>query len=131
VLWAFLRGLLAATSLIPIPPVSPYQAGTKMAPAIRNHAPERTPKMRATKNGLTKKERKNRRKKILRLYREDQQAIIWNKVMDEVGICDLAALEEECCSPDFPIPFIDQEFQYSDEDYPNKTETLHNIFECD
>lgn len=81
--------------------------------------------------GLTKKERKIRRKKLLRMYREDQQAIMWNKVADEVGFCDRAVLDAECCSYDFPDPLIDPEFEDFDEDYPNKIEILHNIHECD
>ena len=80
---------------------------------------------------LTKKERKIRRKKLLRVYREDQQAIIWNKVMDEVGFCDLPALDAECCSFDFPETAIHPEFEDFDEDYANKIETLHSIHGCD
>ena len=81
--------------------------------------------------GLTKKERKIRRKKLLRAHREDQQAIAWNKVMDEVWFCDLSVLETECCTVDVPETLIEPEFEDTDEDYPNKVETLRNIFECD
>lgn len=87
--------------------------------------------MRATNTGLSKKERKIRRKKFMRVYREDQQAIIWNKVMDEVGFCNLPATDEKCCSFDFSDQSAHPEFEDLDEDYPNKIETLHNIYECD
>ena len=87
--------------------------------------------MLATNTDYTKRERKIRRKKLLRAYREDQLAIIWNKVMDEAGVCDLQALDAECCKFDFPEPSIDPEFEDCDEDYPNKIETLHNIYGCD
>jgi hypothetical protein len=87
--------------------------------------------MHATNAGLTKKERKIRRKKLLRAYREDQQAIIWNKVWDEVEFCDLPELDEEDCFFARPDPPIEPEFEDFDEDYPNKIEILHNIHECD
>lgn len=79
----------------------------------------------------SKKETKIRRKKLLRMYKEDQQAIMWNKVADEVGFCDRAELDAECCSYDFPDSLIDPEFEDFDEDYPNKVEIHHNIYECD
>ena len=87
--------------------------------------------MLTTNTRLIKKERKIRRKKLLRMYREDQQAQIWNKVMDEVGFCDLTALDAECGSCDFLDRLIDPELEDLDEDFPNKKETFHNIFECD
>jgi hypothetical protein len=87
--------------------------------------------MRAANNGLSKKERKIRRKKLLRMYREDQQAIMWNKVADEVGFCDLLVLDTKSCSFEDPDSPMDSEFEDMDEDYPNKIEILHNIHECD
>jgi hypothetical protein len=51
--------------------------------------------------------------------------------MDEVGSCDLTALGAECDSFDFLDPLTDPEFEDPDEDYQNKAETLHNLFECD
>jgi hypothetical protein len=87
--------------------------------------------MLETNTDYNKKEAKIRRKKLLRLFREDQQARIWNAVMDEVGSCDLTALGAECDSFDFLDPLTDPEFEDPDEDYQNKAETLHNLFECD
>jgi len=102
-----------------------------MGPGHSEPHHERTSKMLTTNTRLTKKERKIRRKKLLRMYREDQLAIIWNKVMDEAGFCDLPPVDAERCSDHFPEPSIDAEFEDFDEDYPNKIETLHNLFPCD
>jgi len=71
--------------------------------------------MLATNSAHTKKEEKIRRKKLLRAYREDQQAIIWNKVMDEAGLCDVTALKADWESFDFPASLIDPEFENFDE----------------
>jgi len=87
--------------------------------------------MLPTNAAYTTKDEKVRRKKVLRAFREDRDAKIWNKVVDEVGPCELTALNDECESFDFLVPFTDPELEYSDEEYPNKAETWHNIFPCD
>jgi len=87
--------------------------------------------MDAKNTASTRNERKIRKKKLLRAYREDQKGIIWNQVVDEAGFCDLKVLDAECDSHDFPNPQSDPELQGCDEDYPNKAETLHNMFPCD
>jgi hypothetical protein len=87
--------------------------------------------MAATNTNHTKNAERIRRKKLLRAFREDQQTIIWIKVLDEVGPCDIADSDRDCYSFDFLDPATDSEFEDPDEDYPNKAETLRNIFECD
>ena len=77
---------------------------------------------------LSKKERKIRRKKLLRVYREDQKAIMWNKVVDEVGGFSADELDWDCYTFDFLDSEPDPDFEDPDEDYPNKLETLHNLF---
>jgi hypothetical protein len=78
-----------------------------------------------------KREGKMRRKALLRTFREDEEARMWNKIMDEVGPCGITEQDRECDSLDFLDPVTDPELLDIDEDYPNKVETLHNIFECD
>lgn len=51
--------------------------------------------------------------------------------MDEVGFCDPTAPNVECCWCDSPDPLIDPELEDFDEDYPNKVETLRNMFPID
>ena len=48
-----------------------------------------------------KKEEKIRRKKLLRLFREEQMTKVWNEICDEVGFCseeDSAYYWDECDS---------------------------------
>lgn len=82
-------------------------------------------------NTYFKREEKARRKKFLRAFRENQQARMWNKVMDEAGSYDITGPEADGRSFDFEDPVTNSEFEDFDEGYPNKLETLHNIFECD
>lgn len=85
----------------------------------------------AADNHYSKRERKIRRKELLRAFRESQDAKMWNKAMDDVGTCDMTGGKVECYSFDFLNQVTDPEFEDPDEDYPNKAETLHNIFPCD
>jgi len=82
-------------------------------------------------SGFDKKERKLRRKKLLRAYREDQQARIWNKVMDEVGFCDLAASEGDSESFEMFDRTTDPELGDAKYDHLSWTKILKDLFECD
>ena len=72
-----------------------------------------------------------RRKRLIRPFREDEQARIWNKIVDEVGGYNLDDPEWECYTFDFLDHEPDPDFTDPDEPYPNKTETMHNLFDCD
>lgn len=78
-------------------------------------------------NTYFKREGKTRRKQLLRAFREDQQARIWNQVMDEAGSCDISGPDADSRSFDFEDPVTQSEFEDFDENYPNKLETLHNV----
>ena len=86
--------------------------------------------MSTTERKRIRKEEKKRRKKLLRAFREDEQAKHWNAVADEVGLCNLDNLRGDYYTFDFLDRVPDSEFMDPDEDYPNKVETMHNIFEC-
>jgi hypothetical protein len=87
--------------------------------------------MSANYRKATRKEEKDRKKRLLRAFKEDEQAKLWNKIVDEVGGCNIDDLDSECYTLDFLDPESDPESEYLDEPYPNKIETRHNIFECD
>ncbi len=61
------------------------------------------------------KEEKERRKKLLRAFRKDEQAKLWNKVMDEVGPCNVDNLDLDCDTYDFLYPEPDPEFEDLDD----------------
>ena len=64
-------------------------------------------------NTYFKREEKARRKKFLRAFREDQQARMWNKVMDEAGSYDITSPDADGCSVDFEDPVTNSEFETS------------------
>lgn len=78
-----------------------------------------------------KKEEKTRRKKLLRAFREEELTKAWNGILDEVGPCGADDLERDSDPFDCLDPVPDSDLYEADEDYPNKLETMHNIFECD
>lgn len=55
----------------------------------------------------------------------------WEKIADEVGPCDLKDLDRDCDTLDYLDREQPSEFEGMDEDYPNRIETMHNIYECD
>lgn len=77
------------------------------------------------------KEEKARRKILLRAFREAELAKTWNKIVDEIGPCDVDDLGRDCYMFDFLDRVPTPEFEDPDEDYPNKAETMHNLFGCD
>ena len=87
--------------------------------------------MNAKDRKRTRKEETGRRKRLVRAFREDEQARIWNKVVNEVGGHNIDEPDWGCYTLDFLDPELDLEFEDFDEPYPNKAETMHNIFECD
>jgi hypothetical protein len=78
-----------------------------------------------------REEEKKRRKKLLRAFREAEQTKVWNRVLDEVGPCNEDCLDLDCDASEHLDRTPDFESEDVDEDYPNKAETMHNIFECD
>jgi hypothetical protein len=76
-------------------------------------------------------EEKERRKRLLRIFREIEMAKAWEKIADEVGPCDLKDLDRDCDTLDYLDREQPSDFEDMDEDYPNKIETMHNIYECD
>ena len=56
---------------------------------------------------------------------------MWNKVVDEVGGFNINEQDWDCYTFDFLDSEQDPDFASIDERYPNKAETIHNIFECD
>ena len=78
-----------------------------------------------------KKEEKIRRKKLLRLFREEQLTKVWNKVCDDIGFCSEEDSAHYWDESDTLDPESDSALSGTDENYPNKFETMHNIFECD
>lgn len=87
--------------------------------------------MNAKDRKRIRREERERRKRLVRAFREDEQARIWNKVVDEVGGHNIDEPERDCYSFDFLDPELDPEFEDLDETYPNRAETLNNLFECD
>ncbi len=87
--------------------------------------------MSAADHKGSRKEEKDRRKKLLRTFREEEHAGLWNRILDEIGPCSEDDPEVDCsdCCQSYRIS--DFEVGDLDEDYPNKAETMHNIFECD
>jgi hypothetical protein len=77
------------------------------------------------------KEERARRKNLLRAFREAELAKAWDKIADEVGPCDEKDLDRDCYTFDFLDRVPPSELEDLDEDYPNKIETMHNIYECD
>lgn len=67
----------------------------------------------------------------MRAFREAELAKAWNKIVDEVGPCDTDELDRDCYTFDHLDRVPPPEFEDLDEDYPNKVETRHNIYECD
>lgn len=78
-----------------------------------------------------REEEKLRRKRLLRIVKETERTEIWNKVLDEVGPCSEDDLERNFDGPDYPAPVADIEQEDGDEGYPNRAETIHNLYECD
>lgn len=78
-----------------------------------------------------REEEKKRRKKLLRVFREEEQAKLWIRIQDEVGPCNEDGFELDYDASEYMDRTADCEFEDLDEDYPNKVETMHNIFECD
>lgn len=78
-----------------------------------------------------REEEKERRKKLLRAFREEELAKVWSKIQDEVGPCSEDDLERDCDGSETLDRTADCEFDDPDEDYPNKAETMHNLYECD
>ena len=85
---------------------------------------------KADRRRITKEE-KERRKKLLRIFRENEMYKVWETVADEVGPCDLKDLDRDCDTLDYLDRKQLSESEDMDEDYPNKIETMHNIYECD
>ena len=77
------------------------------------------------------KEEKERRKKLLRVFREIELAKAWERIADEVGPCALEDSDRECYTFDFLDQPSSLDVEDSDEDYPNKIETEHNLYDCD
>lgn len=77
-----------------------------------------------------REEEKKRKKKLLREFREDELAKVWIRIQDEVGPCSEDDLERDCDGSEALDRTSDWEFDDPDEDYPNKAETMHNLYEC-
>jgi hypothetical protein len=74
---------------------------------------------------------KKRRKNLLRAFREEEIAKVWIRIQDEVGPCTEDDLDLDCDGSERLDRTPGFESADLDEDYPNKAETMHNIFECD
>jgi hypothetical protein len=75
--------------------------------------------MNAKDRKRIRKEERERRKKLLRVYREDEQAKMWNKVVDEVGGFNIDEPELDCYTFDFMDPELDRELKDFDEGHPD------------
>lgn len=78
-----------------------------------------------------REEEKKRRKNLLRAFREEEIAKVWIRIQDEVGPCTEDDLELDCDGSERLDRSPNFESENLDEDYPNKAETMHNIFACD
>ena len=80
---------------------------------------------------IIREEEKKRKKKLLRAFWEEEMAKAWSGIQDEVGPCNESDLELDCDGSEALDRTRDCEFEDLDEDYPNKAETMHNLYECD
>ena len=87
--------------------------------------------MSAADRRKIREEEKKRKKRLLRAFREDELAKIWNRIMDEVGPCNEDDQEVDCEPIERRNRLPEFECGELDEDYPNRAETMRNIFECD
>ncbi len=78
-----------------------------------------------------REEEKERRKKLRRAFREEESAKVWIRIQDEIGPCNEDDLELDCDASEALDRSPACEADDIDEDYPNKAETMHNLYECD
>jgi hypothetical protein len=95
---------------------------------LQRSTQERKHQMSTADRRRIRKEEKKRRKKLLRAFREDERTKVWNRVLDEVGPCNKDCLELDCDASERLDRTPNFELEDLDEDYPNKAETMHNIF---